>query len=166
MNSPPPGYGQFQPPPSPHTALVVYSDKSRATGILLSYFLGWFGVDRFYLGQVGFGLLKLFTAGGFGIWWIIDLVLMALGQLKDNEGRTLRPPQLSSGTPKLFASHVLIAGIFAGNFGVDRFLLGQTQLGVIKLLTCGGCGVWQVIDIVLAATGSLNDAEGNSLRWD
>ena len=51
-------------------------DKSPTTALLLSIFLGGLGVDRFYLGRVGLGLGKLLTAGGFGVWWLIDIFLI------------------------------------------------------------------------------------------
>ena len=45
--------------------------------LLLSIFLGSLGVDRFVMGKVGTGILKLITMGGFGVWWLIDLILIA-----------------------------------------------------------------------------------------
>jgi len=58
--------------------------------LLLSIFVGSLGVDRFYMGLVGTGVLKLVTMGGCGIWWIIDVVLIATNSLKDNEGKYLQ----------------------------------------------------------------------------
>ena len=50
--------------------------KDRNTTLILSVILGGWGVDRFYVGDMGMGLLKLFTLGGCGILWLIDLFII------------------------------------------------------------------------------------------
>ncbi|MDR0840784.1 MAG: TM2 domain-containing protein [Christensenellaceae bacterium] len=63
--------------------------KSKTTAIILSILLGELGIDRFYLGYTGLGVLKLITAGGFGIWWIIDIILIITGKLTTKDGKEL-----------------------------------------------------------------------------
>ena len=46
----------------------------------------------------------------------------------------------------------LIMSIFFGTLGVDRFIMGQVGMGILKLLTGGGCGIWWIIDIIMIAT--------------
>lgn len=71
---------------------MEYSNSNRRNyfiALLLSIFVGQLGVDRFYLGKIGTGLLKLLTVGGFGLWWIIDIVLIATGDMRDVNGQPL-----------------------------------------------------------------------------
>ena len=60
--------------------------KTKLTAILLAIFTGSFGVDRFYLGYTGLGVVKLLTAGGFGIWSLIDLIRICTGSLRPADG--------------------------------------------------------------------------------
>jgi len=45
--------------------------------LVMSIVFGQLGVDRFIMGKVGTGILKLITFGGFGIWWLVDVILIA-----------------------------------------------------------------------------------------
>lgn len=72
------GYGQVQ-----------QSNKSFLVTWLLSLLLGVLGVDRFYLGKVGTGILKLITLGGIGIWALIDLILVLTNKTRDKQGLPL-----------------------------------------------------------------------------
>lgn len=67
----------------------IKSQKSKTTAGLLCFFLGEFGIHRFYVGKVGTGILWLFTAGLFGIGWFIDLIVIICGGFKDSNGLDL-----------------------------------------------------------------------------
>jgi hypothetical protein len=110
--TPPPAFdaGSVPPPPPPGYAapaaatIPVFpngkpmldatgqpvSDKSRLAAALLCWFVGVFGVHRFYVGKVGTGVAMLVTCGGLGVWALIDLVVILLGSFRDQEGRALQ----------------------------------------------------------------------------
>ena len=66
------------------------STRDKGILILLASLLGSFGVDRFYRGQIGLGVLKLLTFGGCGIWTVVDFILYCVAAPPtDVEGRTI-----------------------------------------------------------------------------
>ena len=81
----PPGY--LYPAPYPYPPYgIVPPPKSFVIAWLLSLLLGLFGADRFYLGKTGTAVLKLVTLGGFGVWYLVDLVVMLTGNMTDKDG--------------------------------------------------------------------------------
>lgn len=71
----------FEPQKSPKDFLAT---------ILLCGFLGVMGIHRFYVGKIFTGILQLVTGGGFGIWWIIDLIRIAIGSFTDSKGNYIK----------------------------------------------------------------------------
>lgn len=110
----------------------------------ISFMWGTLGVDRFYLGKVGTGILKLVTFGGFGLWTIIDLVLIMSGTMRDKQGHEM----LQAARYKKFAAmtvlwFAIITGLVVLISGASAILaisqlVTQVQTGGIdKLLPAG-----------------------------
>lgn len=70
--------------------MIVGEGRHFLAVFFLSFMWGTFGVDRFYLGKVWTGLLKLVTFGGLGVWTLVDLVLIMAGSMRDKQDRPMR----------------------------------------------------------------------------
>ena len=68
------------------------SNRNWNTAFLLSILLGIFGADRFYVGRPGLGILKLVTFGGYFVWWLVDVILLLQGRMKDDLGKLVQKP--------------------------------------------------------------------------
>lgn len=66
------------------------SQKDWLTTLLLSLFLGSLGIHRFYVGKTGTGILQLITLGGCGIWTLIDIITIVMGNFKDKDGNYIK----------------------------------------------------------------------------
>ena len=82
--------------------------------------------------------------------WVRDQLL----QLDDSQWPTLQMMQFKDPTT------YLIVSLLGGSLGIDRFMLGDTGIGIGKLLTCGGFGIWAIIDwfMIMPATREKNMA--------
>ncbi|NYF16905.1 hypothetical protein HDC37_001730 [Microbacterium sp. AK009] len=109
--------------------VVAEGSRSFVAAWLLSLLLGFLGVDRFYLGKVGTGILKLLTAGGLGIWYVVDLVMLLAGLTRDAEDRA---PYGYEGAKKTawivtgaFAGLALLGGIINSAIAALAMAVGQ-----------------------------------------
>jgi hypothetical protein len=82
------------------------SPRSRTVALLLAGFLGVFGAHRFYVGKTGTAVFQLLTLGGLGIWWLVDLIMIAAGAFRDGDGRLV-----SSWEPE--SEHLVTSGTAA-----------------------------------------------------
>ncbi|MDP2663807.1 MAG: TM2 domain-containing protein [Dehalococcoidia bacterium] len=121
--------------------------------MLLSLYLGWAGADRFYEGQIALGILKAVTGGGFLVWWLVDSLYYSYQAGKAEPNRGYR-----------YQNILLGLGLVYGFLGVDRMYNGQVELGILKLITGGGFGIWWLIDN-LSWAGRAGKAEPGRGWW-
>ncbi len=100
----------YSPDAAPPQSVAAGSQKSFLATWLLSLFLGFLAADRFYLGKIGTGILKIVTLAGFGIWYLIDLILILAGVVRDKQGRPLQ----GSRTQRLVAWAVTAGWVILG----------------------------------------------------
>lgn len=118
---------------TPVATPVVVKTGPRQRHFLAAFFLsfmwGTFGVDRMYMGYIGLGILKLITFGGFGIWVIVDLILIMGGYMRDKQGREM----LQVAEYKKFAAQTVL--VFAIVLGLIVLINGIVLIaGVAQLM--------------------------------
>lgn len=108
----------------------------------ISFMWGTFGVDRMYMGYWVTGILKLLTFGGFGLWAMVDFIIIMTGTFKDKQGREM----LQVAEYKKFAARTVL--VFALALGAFLLLNGIALiLTVTQLITSVQDGNFQGIDI-------------------
>ena len=157
----------------------AWISPKHTTASVLSLLLGWLGIDRFYMGRIGLGILKLITLGGLGVWWIVDMILVGAGKARDGSGTPLisfsdqqmpvdggMPPRYGMVSQKHFVAVIL--EVLLGGLGIDRMYMGRIGLGILKLIvglvTFGvGAAIWGIVDYILISSGKAIDGDGNPL---
>ncbi|MEC8979355.1 MAG: TM2 domain-containing protein [Candidatus Thermoplasmatota archaeon] len=69
-------------------------------------------------------------------------------------------PAMAGGVSDKDWTMMLLLAILLGGLGIDRMVAGSIGLGVLKLITFGGCSVWWLVDIIMLVTGSYKDGNG------
>lgn len=82
----------------------------------------------------------------------VQMIREKLLNLDDSKWAMIQSVQLKDPTT------MLIISLLGGGLGIDRFMIGDTGLGVGKLLTCGGLGIWTIVDwfMIMGATRQKN----------
>lgn len=149
-------YGQQPPPPQPGygTPQPAYGAPAPGFGAPAgAYFISALGAEQgpYPVGQ----LAQMATSG----------TLKSETMVRADGNQNWFPAR---DVPGLFSDKdwttTLIISVLLGGLGIDRFYLGYTGLGIAKLLTLGGCGIWALIDLILIVLRKVPDAQGRPLR--
>ena len=140
--------------------LVEISPRSRLTVTLFAWFLGIFGAHRFYLGKIGTAIAMLLTAGGVGIWALVDFIMAVSGSMRDKEGKLIKnwnPSGSEQRTALPMTAGIL--SIVAGGIGLISGLVFVTTFETIGHLAgywgVGAVGAPLIVTGIIAIVGGI-----------
>lgn len=149
-------------PTNDNTASEFYAPRVA----ILAFYVGIFGVHRFYTRRPLIGLFQLLTLGGLGIWALIDLILILCGACRDDRGLPITRWNYEPSASDRRLLPAFLLNTLLGVFGVHRFYAGKIGTGLLQLVTCGGFGIWALVDHFILAWGCFTDKAGNRIsQW-
>jgi hypothetical protein len=119
--------GEVSNPPSVsanHNQNTAGAQSFKVTWVLATFF-GFLGADRFYLGKVGTGVLKLIGFGWFGVWWLLDLMRINKGTQKDSNGRNLSDADGFIGKARVISAVLIPIVLIVNIFLFAAFVAGS-----------------------------------------
>lgn len=128
--------------------------NSWAKTYLLCIFLGILGAHNFYNKKTGIAIAQLLTLGGFGIWVLVDAIMILCNSYRDAEGLELSKNVTITSTALLWLC------------GAHRFYTGHIGLAWLQIFTYWILigWIWWFVDFILIISGNFRDAEGKLLK--
>lgn len=124
-----------EPPATATTVTGINHEKSYVKTLIFSAMFGYFGVDRFYLGKIGTGVLKIVTLGGLGIWVLVDFIITLVGGAREKGKETLELEDTGKYKPFFIRLTLVWVGIYIALIVLELLLIFIWMPKLMKELT-------------------------------
>ncbi|TAH34281.1 TM2 domain-containing protein [Candidatus Saccharibacteria bacterium] len=122
-------------PPVATTVTGINHEKSYVKTLIFSAMFGYFGVDRFYLGKIGTGVLKIVTFGGLGIWVLVDFIITLVGGAREKGKESLELEDTGKYKPFFIRLTLVWVGIYIAIIVLELLLVFIWMPKLMKQLT-------------------------------